>query len=74
MADSEYEVWYDAHDGTRKHLRATSKEAVKEHISWLRAQDDQKVLLAGSVGLKVDPHEYNIEILKVTTTSEKIDL
>jgi hypothetical protein len=71
----EYEVWYDdVNDGSRKLLRATSKDAVKDHISYLRAQDDQRQLLAGSIGLKVDPHEYNIEIVKVTTQTEKVTL
>lgn len=71
---TEYEVWYDAHDGSRKHFKAATKNGVKEHISYLRDQDDQKQLLAASIGVEIDPHEYNVEILQVTTTTQKATL
>lgn len=71
---TEYEVWYDAHDGARRHFKAATKADVKEHIAWLRDQDDKKQLLAAAIGLQTDPHEYNVEILQVTTTTKKVTL
>lgn len=75
MAESsEFEVWYDAHDGNRRHLKATTQDDARGHIAYLRGQDDMRQQLAASIGLSIDPHEYGFEVQKVSVRTETVDL
>jgi hypothetical protein len=72
--ETTYEVWYDARDGVRRHLKANTKAAVQEVIADLRADDDQHVLLGKTVGIHVAPRELNIEVLKTVSETTKVDV
>ena len=74
MTEEEFEVWYDAHDGARRHLKALSEDDVRDHIEYLRDQERQKQLLAQQFGIPSDPHEYNVSVVKRTTTLEPVNL
>lgn len=69
-----YEVWYDARDGVRRHLKATTKADVKQAISDLRADEDRHIELGRTIGVAIPARDLNVEILKVTTAVEKVDL
>lgn len=70
----EYEVWFDAHDGMRLHQKALTRDDIEQIISNLNEDRNRIKLLAQSVGLKAEEHELNIEIFKVTTSSEQVNL
>lgn len=70
----QYEVWYDARDGARRHLKANSKADVKQAISDLREDEDRHILLGKTIGVEIPVRDLNVEILKVTTATEKVDL
>lgn len=72
--NTEYEVWYDLRDGTRRHRLATSKAGVQEIISDMHADEDRTQTLAKQFGLQIVDHDHNVEIRKVTTKSEKVQL
>lgn len=74
QTSTEYEVWYDLRDGTRRHRRATSKDGVRDIISEAHEDEKRTQALANQFGLRIGDHEHDFEILKVTTTIEKVDL
>ena len=74
MTEDEFEVWYDAHDGARRHLKALTLDGVEHILSDLKADDHKKQLLAMMFGLQTRPHEYNVSVVKRTTTLEPVDL
>ena len=71
---TEYKVWYDAADGARRSLNATDTDGVQRILVDLETEAAQRQLLAESIGLNAAPHDYNITVLKVTTTTETVAL
>jgi hypothetical protein len=71
---TEFQVWYDASDGARRSANAEDEAGVQQIVSDLTEDENRRQLLAQTVGLYVDPHEYNFQILKVTTTAEEVSV
>jgi hypothetical protein len=71
---TEYRVWYDAVDGARRSLNAEDEAGVQQIIADLDADEARRQLLATTVGLTTEPHDYNIAAEKVTTNSTPVDL
>jgi hypothetical protein len=69
---TEYQIWYDAPDGVRRSMNATDQAGVQQIIADLHAEDDRRQLSAQSVGLTIDPHDYNVTVTEVTTTTTPV--
>jgi hypothetical protein len=77
MADdstTEYVVSYDAVDGVTRTANALDKDGVQQIIADLHEDENRRQLLAQSVGISVDPHEYNFTVTEVTTTTKPAEL
>lgn len=72
--ETQYEVWYDARDGARRHMLSDTKKGVEQIISDLREDENRHILLGKTIGIEIPERDLNVEILKVTTTSEKVQL
>ena len=70
----EYSIWYNTPDGVRRELRALDTAGVQQAIADIHAIEDQRQALGASVGFHVDPLELGVEILKITTTTEPVQL
>lgn len=71
---TEFEVWYDLRDGSRRHMNAVDMEQVQGIIADIHADDQRVRTLAQSVGLEAPPHEFNIVIVQTTVTRQVVDL
>jgi hypothetical protein len=68
----EYSVWFNAPDGVRRELRAIDSAGVQQAIADIHANEDQRQVLAASVGLNVPDADLGIEVFKTTTTTELV--
>jgi hypothetical protein len=73
-SSTEYVVTYDAVDGATRTANALDKPGVQQIIADLHEDENRRQLLAQSVGLTVDPHDYNFSITEVTTTTKPAKL
>jgi hypothetical protein len=70
----EYQVWYDAPDGARRSANAEDTDGAQQIQDELNADEARRQDLAASVGLTAEPHDYNFEVIEVTTSTTPVDL
>lgn len=71
---TEYQVWYDGFDGTRRSANAEDEAGVRQILSDLTDDKDRRNLLAETYGFTTEAHDFNFGVQKVTTTTEVIDV